>query len=289
MSDRFASINATKVGHRKGVCVAKNKAHAQFSSAYFLQPNRLPRLLFSLASKSFRATSTLVRRMGFSSRPEQWEYPDSFWTPHNKSFFLKQDFQECYRTAILVAGSDYRIPWRVHQLLWAAESAKNLPGDIVEVGTGRGFMMAAVLRYLEMRCIDKKVFLYDLFQQPGRGESTKLQFSRFYADSYEEVRRNFAQFSNATLVPGDVYATLRAGHPNPISLLHLDLNDAPAETFVLEALWESLLPGALIVLDDYANRGLEDQYEAVNRFLEKKNTRAMSTASGQGIVIRPER
>jgi len=64
------------------------------------------------------------------------------------------------------------------------------------------------------------------------------------------------------------------------------LNDANAEVWVLGALWPKLVPGAIILLDDYANRGLEDQYRAVNSFLEGVGKAALTTAAGQGIVVR---
>lgn len=228
-----------------------------------------------------------MRLIGFQIQPERWEYPDSFWTPHNTSFFLEQDFQDCYKTAVSIAGHDYRIPRRVHQLLWATDSSKHIKGDIVEVGTGRGFMMAAVLKHLDLRSIDKNVYLYDLFEQPKKTNPVKLRFSNFYATSSEEMKQTFSRFPRATLIVGDVYKTLEKGHSNAIALLHLDLNDAEAETFALQSLWQHLQPGAIIILDDYANRGLEEQYDATNRFLKENNAGALVTASGQGIVIKP--
>lgn len=246
---------------------------------YFFLPSPLPVLFFRYSRALLR---TLLSRGSMF-----WEYPDNISTPHNKNFFLDENFQVAYRFASDFAGRDYRIPWRVHQAIWAARTTQHLDGAIVELGTGRGFIMSAVLRSAEIVGNDsRKVYLYDTFVPPSSADDPKARFASFYADNPEQMRGKFTRFPRASLVVGDVFKTVADWGSGGISLLHVDLNDASAETFCLRALWPNLLPGAIVLLDDYANKGLETQYEAVNAVMEEFGHPVLTTPSGQGIVVR---
>jgi len=156
---------------------------------YFHLPSRIPGALFSL-TRRFLKRWEAIRFATFKNRSVgSWEWPDSFSTPHNKGFFDTAEFQSAYSKSVEVTGFDYRIPWRVHQALWAAQSTINLDGDIVEVGTGRGFIMAAVADYLSGAPTPrtKEVWLYDTFEPPDSEDSKKTQFSKYYATGPEDV------------------------------------------------------------------------------------------------------
>ncbi len=256
---------------------------------YFALPSRAPSGLFSLAVRVLKSFDSFGAKLTGQRPNPRWVWPDWFSTPHNTDFFLEEDFQRAYLKAIEVAGFDYRIPWRVHQALWSVSSTSNLDGDIVEVGTGRGFIMAAVAEW----CVEhmgknpKKIWLFDKFELPSSGDVKKQIFRDYYSPSPQPVMEKFSAWPFVHFVVGDVYQTIPTKAPRKISFLHLDLNDSAAEPWVLEKLWPNLVPGAIILLDDYANRGLEDQYKAINGFLAKRGgATALTTAAGQGIVIK---
>jgi len=255
---------------------------------YFNLPSPIPAALFSLNIRFLKRWEAIRFAIFKNHSVGDWEWPDWFSTPHNKGFFDTAEFQSAYSKSVEVAGFDYRIPWRVHQALWAAQSTTNLDGDIVEVGTGRGFIMAAVADWMSGAPTPqtKGVWLCDTFEPPDSEDSKKLSFSKYYATGPKDVIESFAPWPFVRFVVGNVYQTLPSQAPDKVSFLHLDLNDADAEVWVLGALWPRLVPGAIIILDDYANRGLEDQYRAVNTFLEGVGKTALTTAAGQGIVIR---
>ncbi len=76
------------------------------------------------------------------------DYPHHFdWmaTRHNDGFRHDPRFRKAYDRAVLASGWDYGLPYRVHQVLWCSRQAQKVDGDFVELGTGRGFMMSAVL------------------------------------------------------------------------------------------------------------------------------------------------
>ena len=67
---------------------------------------------------------------------------------------------------------------------------------------------------------------------------------------------------------------------------HIDLNDGTAEIQSLTALWPKLADGALLVLDDFANRGRQSQREIVLRQFQEWDIPVLSTPQGQGLAIK---
>lgn len=237
-----------------------------------------------------KSIKKLLSKISFGLiRADVWDYPDNIFTPHNVSFSTTSDFSDAYAAAVEVGEFDYKIPIRVHQAIWAAKSCLSVSGDFVEVGSGKGFVMTAVLSSIpDWQARGKQLFLFDLFEKPQASGAGLSKFEKFYSSNAEEVRSHFSKFRNVNVIQGDVRITLEQNKPSTIAFLHVDLNHADAEIYCLTILWEQITDGGIILFDDYANRGLEDQYRAVNEFMASKNQNVLTTASGQGIVIKRE-
>lgn len=217
-----------------------------------------------------------------------WNWTDGFFTPHNMDFVNDGKFQHAYEVAVNLAGHDYRIPWRVHQAIWCASVASRLEGAFVELGTGRGFVMSAVMDFFGDDLKRKEVFLLDLFQTPSQSGLGLGRMATYYADSVMPVRHHFARYPNVSVVVGDVRET--AGDlPNKISFIHVDLNHPEVEVAMLKLLWPKLVPGALVLLDDFANKGMERSYIQMSSFFKGLDHQILTTPSGQGIVIKSPR
>ena len=79
---------------------------------------------------------------------------------------------------------------------------KNIIGDIVEVGTGTGFSMLALLNYLKNWNKKKKNSIYLIHFSPYKvdefGKLTSNK-SKFYASSFEKTQSNFKNFDISIL------------------------------------------------------------------------------------------
>ena len=71
-----------------------------------------------------------------------------------------------------------------------------------------------------------------------------------------------------------------------VAYLHLDMNCAPPEVAALEYFWQYLVPGAFVLLDDYAYRGFECQKAAMDKVAAEKNSKIVSLPTGQGLLIK---
>ena len=221
---------------------------------------------------------------------------DNMATSQNMTAILVDKFQRAYQRGILAARKDLGIPLRVHQAIWCAENALNVEGDFVELGTGKGFIFSAIMEYLtlEHKIIDKKVYLFDTFlpvkPDPVSGKQIvgeSYNTANAYSDDVESVKMNFSQWCNVNVIQGELpeiaqdYLNL-----NPkISFLHVDLNHFKAEIETLKKMWPYLVVGSIILLDDYANKGREEQWHAHQAFFQTHGLPILTLASGQGLVI----
>jgi hypothetical protein len=69
--------------------------------------------------------------------------------------------------------------------------------------------------------------------------------------------------------------------------LHLDMNCAPPEVAALEYFWDRLSPGAVILLDDYAQSTFIAQKIALDEATSRKDVKILTLPTGQGFFLKP--
>ena len=213
-------------------------------------------------------------------------------------------FQRAYRRGARALGGEdwYQWQWRVHVGLWAAASASQLDGDFVECGVSYGFLSSAVMEYLDWDRLGKTFYLLDTFAgldprfvTDGEREGGALEVSEhhvrtgMYVGSVDSVRTNFAQWRNQRIVVGAVPETLEQVDADAVAYLHLDMNCAPPEVAALRHFWPRLSPGAFVLLDDYANRGRDEQRVAMDELASELGVKICAFPTGQGLLIKPAR
>jgi len=135
-----------------------------------------------------------------------------------------------------------------------------LPGDIVECGCflgGAGIFAALLCDRLGLA--DKMVYLFDSFEGFPQGEVDaafdKPVRSIKYADTETHVRDNIKQATGHSgrieLVRGFVEDTLPKFDPRPLCLLRLDTDFYNSTRVELNLLYEHLIPGGVLIVDDY--------------------------------------
>jgi hypothetical protein len=214
----------------------------------------------------------------------------------------QQNFIRAYERGVKAVGQDYNWHWRVHVALWAASVASRLPGDFVECGVNRGFLSSAIMEYLDWNTQNRRFFLLDTFsgldlryvteEEVAKGAIDKNAAaieSGFYTVDIEPVRRNFAQWKDVVIIPGAIPETLVQITSEQVAFASIDMNCSPPEVAAMEYLWGRLVPGALVVLDDYAYAGYRTQKVAMDHFARLRGVTVLSLPTGQGLLIRPPR
>ena len=179
--------------------------------------------------------------------------------------------------------------WRLHIQVWAAHHCLHLPGDFVECGVYKGFCSEFMVKYLNFEKQSKSLFLYDTFEgipQQHRDGSPVREGAYKEEGLYESVVERFRPYPNVKVMKGVVPEIFSEVCPEQVAYLHLDLNSASAEIGALEVLFDRLVPGGMIVFDDYGWEWYRAQKEAEDKFFAARDHKIMELPTGQGLLVK---
>ena len=140
------------------------------------------------------------------------------------------------------------------------DQAARLPGDFVECGVDTGMMSLAICDWLDFNRLDKDFWLFDTFagipdaQMTGRNATASAAGTTAKRTRSVSRRRsaNFAPWPRCRLVRGMVPDTLDEFPPDRrVAYLSIDMNIVLPEIAAIEFFWDRLVPGAMVLLDDY--------------------------------------
>lgn len=173
------------------------------------------------------------------------------------------------------------IIWRTAVLVWAARQARRREGGFVECGCYAGTSMRIVMDVVDLS--DREVFLYDLFEHdPSMAHHAMPEHG---PDLFGRVTARFAAEPNVSVIRGFVPDSFAQGVPDKIAFAHIDMNNAPAEIAALEALESRLVPGAVILLDDFGQLYYSAQHLAEREWFARRGVHVLEIPTGQGLVI----
>jgi hypothetical protein len=182
--------------------------------------------------------------------------------------------------------------WNLQTVVWAVQQARSVKGEFVELGVFKGHTTLFTAEYLGFETWDKTWSLYDTFEgipadqiDPGWEQGNKAAYGGTF--SYEEVRDRFAPFANIKVIKGRVPDVLAEDCPEAISFIHMDLNNTIAEIQALDALYDRLTPGGVIVFDDYGWAVAYRQKAAEDQWFAARGLKILQLPTGQGLFIKP--
>ncbi|MGU7769496.1 tetratricopeptide repeat protein [Burkholderia sp. MR1-5-21] len=201
----------------------------------------------------------------------------------NNSLFEDAAFRTAWESNIR-NGADRTIAWRRYILACSAYQCVQLEGDFVECGVYQGTGIKTVMDYLGGTRFPKTFWGYDTFDyNPVQGH----QFDGQQAGFFEKVQGRFAGYTQVNLVKGLLPEAFSQGMPEKVAYLHLDLNNVEGEIAVLEALFDRVVSGGMIILDDYEWSGVyRPQKKGEDQWLSARNYRVFPLPTGQGLVIK---
>ncbi|KAF0190413.1 MAG: methyltransferase-like protein [Gammaproteobacteria bacterium] len=184
--------------------------------------------------------------------------------------------------------------WRLHTLAWAGRHCSRLPGSFVECGVYKGFCSAVLTDYLDFSTAQasRSYYLYDTFEgiPVDHLEGSPVDKDSYKeADLYEQVCERFRPHPNVRVIKGrvpDVFSVQEV--PDQIAFLHIDMNSATAEIGALEVLFERVVPGGMIIFDDYGWQAYRAQKDQENAFMDARDYSILELPTGQGLVVKRE-
>ncbi len=179
-------------------------------------------------------------------------------------------------------SADQSIAWRRYLLVCAACHVWPMEGDFVECGVYLGSGIKTVIDYWGQENFDRRFWGYDVFDYNPQGHVFAGQESGLY----EQVCQRFAEYPQVRLIRGLLPESL-AEAPEKIAYLHIDLNQAEPEIAVLEVLFDRVVSGGIIMLDDYEWAMIyRPQKMQEDPWFSQRGYRVWPLPTGQGMVIK---
>lgn len=219
---------------------------------------------------------------------------DGVITSNNCDFMEDPKFKSAYKAAEdTMPWEGFNIPWRVYVVCWMANHVKNLAGDFVECGVNTGAYARAIIDYVDFSSMKKTFFLLDTFEGLIREQITEEErksgieyYLSSYKNVYEQVCATFKPFP-VKIIKGIVPYTLQQCNADKICYLSIDMNVTEPEIAAANYFWNKVVPGGVIILDDYGFPKHIEQKKAFDNFAQKKNVQILSLPTGQGIIFKP--
>lgn len=233
-------------------------------------------------SKFFSAINAAIQAL--NSTTGVFAGDNLFTHSRNLSFLTDPEFMRAYNTHA-TTDVEKGIIWRIAVVAWAARNGMRLQGDLVECACYKGVTARIVCDYIDFAAqTGRKYYLYDLFEHDETMPHHHMP--EHSGTLFDQVKRRFADLPNVVVTQGRVPDSFAQAAPEKIAFMHLDLNNAEAEVGTLEVLFDRMVPGAMMVLDDYGWLGYRAQKLAEDPWLEKRGYRVLELPTGQGLLLK---
>lgn len=223
---------------------------------------------------------------------------DGLFTQNSSECLQSPRFSSAYEFSLAVndwRGLDGKVDmrWRYYMVCWFADFVKHLPGDFVECGVYKGGYAKAIMHYLPFAATGKTYHMLDTFEGLSEEHLTEQEresgllerYKGNYESCLEEVRRLFAD-DTVAIIPGTVPETLAECGAEQVCYLSIDMNCVAPEIAAAQYFWDKLVPGAVVLLDDYGFPGHEEQKAAFDQFAADHQTPLLSLPTGQAVVFK---
>lgn len=201
----------------------------------------------------------------------------------NNSMLHDGRFMEAWKRNI-ISASDQAIIWRRYVLAMAGFHCSHLDGDFVECGAYEGVGAKTVIDYLGGPAFPKTFWLYDMFEHNEKMLNHPMPSHG--PELFDRVKERFSRYPNVKIFKGFLPDVLSEGSPEKIAYLHIDLNQAPAEIATLEVLFDRVVPGGMIILDDYEMFFYRAQKYAEDDWFSERGYKVFPLPTSQGFVIK---
>ena len=240
----------------------------------------------------YKKVNFFLRRLGLGIHillyPRDFSQ-DGLTTSRFRQFQEDEKFQEAKTKTIQQVGSDFEIDWRSNVFLWCLKSTRNLPGWAVELGTGKAWMFTMALNHPDIDSLGK-VHLIDRFSISAVDKVTGAELPgtshQSYSDNPGSLVSRFVEHPGVRITQGELPGVLDSLELPQIRFLHVDLNAAEPEVQSVRILWDRLVPGAIILLDDFGSPEFSESRKVMIQLSKELSFEILGIPTGQGLIIK---
>lgn len=175
---------------------------------------------------------------------------------------------------------------QINQLLDLMEKTSLINGDVIELGTYKGGTTVLMARFLIELKSEKKIYTCDTFEgfpyaETGTSNKIKLstgevknQMDLFKDTSFEIVKSKFESFNishKIKILKGSFDTTLPSLSDERFSFALVDCDIYDSTVIVLREIWPRMIPGGIMLFDDYNSEKEWNLKKAVDDFCRLNN------------------
>jgi O-methyltransferase len=211
--------------------------------------------------------------------------PLASYSPWNLDTGFAETYELCLKHTLVDIYRCYEI-WSL-----VAEAAKLHEGDLLEVGVWRGGTGALIAAQSAKLIPSATVLLCDTFSGVVKtGDQDTIYKDGMHADTSEEIVKdllNSLRLSNALVFKGIFpEQTAEPIQDRRFRFCHIDVDVYASSKGVCEWLWPRLLPGGVVVFDDYGMRGTEGVQRFVNEWRHRDDLNFLYNLNGHAVFIK---
>lgn len=231
-------------------------------------------------------------------RPAPME-AERFSYKHNVQWWIDRSWLKPYEACIQADATGTqpatRILDRRFTIVKFAESVRSIAGSTAECGVFRGVGSALICQaLLGTYSTGETHWGFDSFEGLPEPEDRDRATDRQYdwwkkgslAVSESETRRYLDPYKPCRIERGWIPTCLQPAKGDRFRFVHIDVDLAQPTTDCLEFFYPRLVPGAVILLDDYGFASCPGARGAVDRFFNEKPEQVIELATGQAFVIK---
>ncbi|HBG28862.1 MAG: hypothetical protein A2Y10_16855 [Planctomycetes bacterium GWF2_41_51] len=173
---------------------------------------------------------------------------------------------------------------RCFMLYQLSQYANNKNGEIAELGVYKG----GTARLIAKTCPNKRVHLFDTFEGMPLSDKT-IDFHKlgdFSDTSLDSVKAFLKGCDNVIFHPGFFPSTGDEVRDNKFSLVYIDVDIYKSIKDCLEFFYDRVVPGGVILIDDYESKYCTGVKKAITEFLSDKPEKQIVTAKYQCMILK---
>ncbi len=195
-----------------------------------------------------------------------------------------------------VAAEVAQLRWRHYLVYWSATVASRIAGggqrNFVEMGVCDGLTAWFASHARQSSNCGGEFFLYDAWEAMRSDLLTASEKSSAGSYSYlniENTQRNLALCGKDSFVFNKGYVPESFSHsrnPESLAWIHIDMNSSMPTIASLDYFWDRLLPGGLVLLDDFAWPGYEETRVEVEKWCQGRGLDILQFPTGQALITK---
>jgi O-methyltransferase len=197
-------------------------------------------------------------------------------------------FRQAYKAAEACTLVDR---YRAYELWQLVGQLRHLAGDVLEVGVWRGGTALVLGKAMQHFGAQGKLFLADTFSGVVKaGERDTAYKGGEHADASvngvtgllgEQGIANYELLKGG--FPDETAASLESTH---LKLCHIDVDVYQSAREVFDWTWPRLVPGGVVVFDDYGFRDCEGVTRLVNELAERVDLLCVDNRNGHALLVK---